>query len=108
MSGSNRSSHEAHRGRSAETLQIADANPESIAAIPHQGGQQGIASKSSPAAQPRRQRSKEGHAERLLTVQEAGEMLNTGERFPRRLIAERRIRFCSSRPSLPDSRECHR
>jgi excisionase family DNA binding protein len=31
--------------------------------------------------------------ERLLTVQEAGEMLNTGERFPRRLIAERRIRF---------------
>ena len=32
-------------------------------------------------------------AERLLTVQEAGEMLNTGERFPRRLIAERRIRF---------------
>jgi hypothetical protein len=29
--------------------------------------------------------------ERLLTVQEAGEMLNTGERFPRRLIAERRI-----------------
>jgi excisionase family DNA binding protein len=32
-------------------------------------------------------------AERLLTVQEAGEMLNTGERFPRRLIAEWRIRF---------------
>jgi hypothetical protein len=32
-------------------------------------------------------------AERLLTVQEAGEMLNTGERFPRRLIAERRIRL---------------
>jgi excisionase family DNA binding protein len=32
-------------------------------------------------------------SERLLTVQEAGEMLNTGERFPRRLIAERRIRF---------------
>jgi excisionase family DNA binding protein len=31
--------------------------------------------------------------ERLLTVQEAGEMLNTTERFPRRLIAERRIRF---------------
>src|SRR5918995_21146 len=31
--------------------------------------------------------------ERLLTVQEAGELLNTGERFPRRLIAERRIRF---------------
>jgi excisionase family DNA binding protein len=32
-------------------------------------------------------------SEGLLTVQEAGEMLNTGERFPRRLIAERRIRF---------------
>ena len=31
--------------------------------------------------------------ERLLTVAEAGECLGTGERFPRRLIAERRIRF---------------
>jgi excisionase family DNA binding protein len=31
--------------------------------------------------------------ERLLTVREAGEILSTGERFPRRLIAERRIRF---------------
>jgi hypothetical protein len=34
--------------------------------------------------------------ERLLTMQEAGEMLNTGERF-RRLIAERRIRFVRAR-----------
>jgi excisionase family DNA binding protein len=31
--------------------------------------------------------------ERLLTVQEAAELLGTSERFPRRLIAERRIRF---------------
>jgi excisionase family DNA binding protein len=31
--------------------------------------------------------------ERLLTVAEAAEALNTSERFPRRLIAERRIRF---------------
>jgi len=29
----------------------------------------------------------------LLTVAEAAEMLRTSERFPRRLIAERRIRF---------------
>ena len=29
----------------------------------------------------------------LLTVDEAGELLGTGPRFPRRLIAERRIRF---------------
>ena len=45
-------------------------------------------------ARPRHKRPK-GRVmpERLLTVQEAGEMLNTGERFPRRLIAERRIRF---------------
>jgi excisionase family DNA binding protein len=32
-------------------------------------------------------------SERLLTVGEAAEMLRTSERFPRRLIAERRIRF---------------
>ena len=32
-------------------------------------------------------------AERLLTVAEAAEILRTSERFPRRLIAERRIRF---------------
>ena len=29
----------------------------------------------------------------LLTVDEAAELLGTGPRFPRRLIAERRIRF---------------
>lgn len=31
--------------------------------------------------------------ERLLTIPEAAELLGTGERFPRRLVAERRIRF---------------
>ena len=31
--------------------------------------------------------------ERLLTIDEAAEALGTGPRFPRRLIAERRIRF---------------
>jgi excisionase family DNA binding protein len=31
--------------------------------------------------------------ERLLTVTEVAELLGTSERFPRRLIAERRIRF---------------
>lgn len=31
--------------------------------------------------------------DRLLTVAQAAEMLATSERFPRRLIAERRIRF---------------
>jgi excisionase family DNA binding protein len=31
--------------------------------------------------------------ERLLTVPEVAELLGTSERFPRRLIAERRIRF---------------
>jgi excisionase family DNA binding protein len=31
--------------------------------------------------------------DRLLTVAEAAELLNTSERFPRRLIAERRIHF---------------
>jgi len=31
--------------------------------------------------------------ERLLTVGEAAELLGTTERFPRRLIAERRIQF---------------
>ncbi|ACY95648.1 excisionase family DNA-binding protein [Thermomonospora curvata] len=35
--------------------------------------------------------------DRLLTVAEAAELLNTSERFPRRLIAERRIRFVSAR-----------
>ena len=32
-------------------------------------------------------------SERLFTVPEAAEVLRTSERFPRRLIAERRIRF---------------
>ena len=31
--------------------------------------------------------------ERLLTVGEAAELLGTTERFPRRLISQRRIRF---------------
>lgn len=31
--------------------------------------------------------------DRLLTVAEAAELLGTSERFPRRLIAERRIEF---------------
>jgi excisionase family DNA binding protein len=31
--------------------------------------------------------------DRLLTVEEAAELFNTKPRFPRRLIAERRIRF---------------
>ncbi|MBO0822245.1 MAG: helix-turn-helix domain-containing protein [Actinobacteria bacterium] len=31
--------------------------------------------------------------ERLLTVSEVAELLGTTDRFPRRLIAERRIRF---------------
>ena len=31
--------------------------------------------------------------DRLLTVRQAAELLATTERFPRRLIAERRIRF---------------
>jgi excisionase family DNA binding protein len=29
----------------------------------------------------------------LLTIEEAGDALGTGPRFPRRLIAERRIRY---------------
>jgi excisionase family DNA binding protein len=32
-------------------------------------------------------------AERLLTVSEAADILSTTDRFPRRLIEERRIRF---------------
>jgi excisionase family DNA binding protein len=35
----------------------------------------------------------EGQVEKLLTVAQAAELLGTTERFPRRLIAERRIRF---------------
>lgn len=33
------------------------------------------------------------HAERLLTLDEAADLLGTGLRFTRRLIAERRITF---------------
>jgi excisionase family DNA binding protein len=33
------------------------------------------------------------HVDRLLTVGQVAELLATTERFPRRLIAERRIRF---------------
>jgi excisionase family DNA binding protein len=32
-------------------------------------------------------------SDRLLTVAEAAELLSTSQRFPRRLIEERRIRF---------------
>jgi excisionase family DNA binding protein len=35
----------------------------------------------------------QAYVERLLTVGEVAELLGTTERFPRRLIAERRIRF---------------
>lgn len=35
----------------------------------------------------------EGVSGRLLTVAEAAKILRTSERFPRRLIAERRIEF---------------
>jgi excisionase family DNA binding protein len=34
-----------------------------------------------------------GQPERLLTVAQAADVLGTTERFPRRLIEERRIRF---------------
>jgi excisionase family DNA binding protein len=37
--------------------------------------------------------SKRIPTDRLLTVAEAADVLRTSERFPRRLIAERRIRF---------------
>lgn len=36
---------------------------------------------------------RESPADRLLTVGQVAELLGTSERFPRRLIAERRIRF---------------
>ena len=36
---------------------------------------------------------KHGPSERLLTVTEVAEVLSTTERFPRRLIEQRRIRF---------------
>ena len=34
-----------------------------------------------------------GQPDRLLTVSQAADILSTSERFPRRLIEERRIRF---------------
>ncbi len=37
--------------------------------------------------------SAKGRMDRLLTVAQVAELLGTTERFPRRLIAERRIRF---------------
>jgi excisionase family DNA binding protein len=36
---------------------------------------------------------RESHGDRLLTVGQVAELLGTTERFPRRLIAERRICF---------------
>ncbi|HZO68599.1 MAG TPA: helix-turn-helix domain-containing protein [Kribbellaceae bacterium] len=43
--------------------------------------------------------------DRLLTVEQAAEFLGTGVRFPRRLIAERRIRFVKlgSHVRIPES-----
>jgi excisionase family DNA binding protein len=43
--------------------------------------------------------------ERLLTLAEVGEATNTSERFARRLIAERRIRFikCGKFVRVPES-----
>jgi excisionase family DNA binding protein len=38
-------------------------------------------------------RGSEDRMDRLLTVDQVGELLNTGPRFVRRLIAERRIEF---------------
>jgi excisionase family DNA binding protein len=38
-------------------------------------------------------RTPAAQVERLLTVAQVAELLGTTERFPRRLIAERRIRF---------------
>ena len=37
--------------------------------------------------------SEAAHQERLLTLAQAADLLGTAERFPRRLVAERRIRF---------------
>jgi excisionase family DNA binding protein len=38
-------------------------------------------------------RTPSSQVERLLTAAQVAELLGTSERFPRRLIAERRIRF---------------
>ena len=46
--------------------------------------------------------------ERLLTVTEVAELLGTTDRFPRRLIAERRIRFVriGRHVRIPESAVC--
>jgi excisionase family DNA binding protein len=46
--------------------------------------------------------------ERLLTVAQVAELLGTTERFPRRLIAERRIRFVhvGRHVRIPESAVC--
>jgi excisionase family DNA binding protein len=46
--------------------------------------------------------------ERLLTVAQVAELLGTAERFPRRLIAERRIRFVrvGRHVRIPESAVC--
>jgi len=46
--------------------------------------------------------------ERLLTVAEVAELLGTTERFPRRLITERRIRFVriGRHVRIPESAVC--
>ena len=52
------------------------------------------------------QRAEQPLPERLLTVAEAAELLNTTQRFPRRLIEERRIRFVRIGPRhvrIPES-----
>jgi len=49
-----------------------------------------------------------GQAERLLTVVQAAELLGTTERFPRRLIAERRIAYVrlGRHVRIPESALC--
>ena len=49
-----------------------------------------------------------GSIERHLTVAEVAELLGTTERFPRRLIAERRIRFVrvGRHVRIPESAVC--
>jgi excisionase family DNA binding protein len=53
-------------------------------------------------------RSQVVQVERLLTVAEVAELLSTTERFPRRLIAERRIRFVrvGRHVRIPESALC--
>jgi excisionase family DNA binding protein len=47
-------------------------------------------------------------SDRLLTIAQAAELLATTERFPRRLIAERRIRFVrvGRHVRIPESALC--